>query len=161
MPADVVLQTWKEISEYVGRTERTVQRWEQQFGLPVHRPSGKPRSSVMALAQEIQEWTRGKPSLVAIRRTARLSRQKLFPNASDVRNSRNEEKQSLLTETTRSYVEPLKGKELQRVTWERISLARSLWEEQMNLRADVGKLIREQRSLCATIRRNRMQCRSL
>jgi len=49
MPADCVLQTWKEISEYVGRTQRTVQRWEQQFGFPVHRPAGKPRSSVMAL----------------------------------------------------------------------------------------------------------------
>ena len=78
MPADCVLQTWKETSEYVGRTQRTVQRWEQQFGFPVHRPAGKPRSSVMALGQEIQEWTRGRPSLVSIRQSPRLSRAKLL-----------------------------------------------------------------------------------
>ena len=74
MPDDVVLQTWKEISDYVGRTERTLQRWERHYGFPVRRPSGKPRGSVMALGHEIEEWTRGKPSLVQIRGTARFSR---------------------------------------------------------------------------------------
>jgi hypothetical protein len=69
-----VLQSWKQIARYVGRTERTVQRWEQAFGLPVHRPSGKCRSSVMALTQEIEEWTRGKPSLVQLRKMLRVDR---------------------------------------------------------------------------------------
>lgn len=73
MSIPVVLQSWKQIAKYVGRTERTVQRWELEFGFPVHRPSGKSRSSVMALAQEIEEWTRDKPSLVQIRKTARLN----------------------------------------------------------------------------------------
>ena len=67
MGAKVVLQSWKEISAYVGRTERTLQRWEQQFGFPIHRPSSKLRSSVMALSEEIQDWTRAKPSLLSIR----------------------------------------------------------------------------------------------
>jgi len=89
MPADCVLQTWKEISEYVGRTQRTVQRWEQQFGFPVHRPAGKPRSSVMALGQEIQEWTRGRPSLVSIRQSPRLSRAKLLAEPPAEHDSKN------------------------------------------------------------------------
>lgn len=80
MSTSVVLQSWKQIAEHLGRTERTAQRWELEFGLPVHRPSGKSRSSVMALAQEIEEWTRGKPSLKQIRTTARLNRAKLPPS---------------------------------------------------------------------------------
>jgi hypothetical protein len=77
MSPTTVLQSWKQIAAYVGRTERTIQRWEQEFGFPIHRPAGKSRSAVMALAQEIQEWTREKPSLVEIRTTARLSRSSL------------------------------------------------------------------------------------
>lgn len=78
MARQVVLQSWKEISKYVGRTERTLQRWEREFGFPVHRPSGKSRSAVMALTQEIREWTRGRPSLLQIRRTTKLNRTKLM-----------------------------------------------------------------------------------
>ncbi len=37
---------------------RTVQRWEQQCGLPVHRPNGRERSSTVALSAEIDEWLR-------------------------------------------------------------------------------------------------------
>lgn len=75
-----VLQSWKQIAKYVGRTERTVQRWEQEFGFPVHPPSGKSRSSVMALVTEIEEWTRDRPSLVQIRSSARLNREMLMPS---------------------------------------------------------------------------------
>src|SRR5215472_1427854 len=74
MSTHLVLQSWKQIADYVGRTERTLQRWEREFGFPVHRPAGKPRSAVMALAKEIHEWTRGKPSLLQIRRVSRLNR---------------------------------------------------------------------------------------
>ena len=76
MAVQAMLQSWKEISRYVGRTERTLQRWEQEFGFPVHRPSGKSRSAVMALTREINEWARGKPSLALIRQTARIKRAK-------------------------------------------------------------------------------------
>jgi len=31
------LDSWKEIGAYLGRSPRTVQRWERQEGLPVHR----------------------------------------------------------------------------------------------------------------------------
>jgi hypothetical protein len=72
MQAKAVLQSWKEISAHVRRTERTLQRWEQDFGFPVHRPSGKPRSAVIAVVSEIEEWMRAKPSLPAIQKSARL-----------------------------------------------------------------------------------------
>lgn len=75
-----VLQSWKQIANYIGRTERTVQRWEREFGFPIRRPSGKARSAVMALVSEIEEWTRGKPSLVEIQRTGRLPREKFQHN---------------------------------------------------------------------------------
>ncbi len=32
-----ILDGWKEISAYLGRDARTCQRWESDFGLPVHR----------------------------------------------------------------------------------------------------------------------------
>ena len=33
------LDSWKEIAAYLRRDIRTVQRWEKQEGLPVHRPA--------------------------------------------------------------------------------------------------------------------------
>ena len=33
---DQRLDTWKEIGAFFGRDERTVKRWEDQRGLPVH-----------------------------------------------------------------------------------------------------------------------------
>jgi phage terminase Nu1 subunit (DNA packaging protein) len=51
-----VLNSWKEISNYIGRGVRTVQRWEEHYGLPVHRPSGRDRSAVYALVDEVDAW---------------------------------------------------------------------------------------------------------
>jgi Tol biopolymer transport system component len=55
---DRKLDSWKEIAEHLGREVRTVQRWEQEQGLPVHRHVHKKRSSVYAFASEIDEWWR-------------------------------------------------------------------------------------------------------
>lgn len=61
MAEQVVLNSWKEISQYMGRSVRTLQRWER-YGLPVHRPSGHDKSSVYALPHELQRWLeKGKP----------------------------------------------------------------------------------------------------
>ena len=57
MSGKLLLNSWKEIAEFVGRTERTVQRWEKLYGLPVHRPAGRERSAVIALASEIEAWS--------------------------------------------------------------------------------------------------------
>ena len=51
-----VLNSWKEIAIYLGRGVRTVQRWEAELQLPVHRPRGKNRSAVMAFRAELNEW---------------------------------------------------------------------------------------------------------
>src|ERR1041385_1519199 len=51
-----LLNSWKEISNYVGRGVRTVQRWERDFGLPVRRPGGHVRGSVIAMRKDIDEW---------------------------------------------------------------------------------------------------------
>lgn len=51
-----ILNSWKEISQYVGRGVRTVQRWERDFGLPVRRPAGHVKSCVIALRAEIDRW---------------------------------------------------------------------------------------------------------
>jgi hypothetical protein len=56
-----VLSGWKEIAHYLNRGVRTVQRWEQ-FGLPVHRPHGEPRSAVTALPEELDAWVAATPS---------------------------------------------------------------------------------------------------
>jgi hypothetical protein len=58
VPEAKILNSWKEISNYVGRGVRTVQRWEQMYGLPVHRAAGKDRSAVYALSDEIDTWLR-------------------------------------------------------------------------------------------------------
>lgn len=51
-----ILSSWKEIAAYLGRSVRTVQRMELELGLPVRRPKGHARSSVMAIPQELDEW---------------------------------------------------------------------------------------------------------
>ncbi len=51
------LTGWKEIANYIGKGVRTAQRWEQQFGLPVHRIGGE---VVFALRSEIDAWSTSK-----------------------------------------------------------------------------------------------------
>ena len=51
-----LLTSWKEIASYLGKGVRTVQRWEQQFGLPVRRPNEKAKGIVHASRQELDEW---------------------------------------------------------------------------------------------------------
>lgn len=57
-----VLNSWKEIAQYLGRGVRTVQRWESNLGMPVRRPHGRSRSSVIAICTELDEWLRSCPS---------------------------------------------------------------------------------------------------
>lgn len=47
---------WKEIANYLGKGVRTVQRYERQMALPVRRPAGKPRGSVIATKAELDGW---------------------------------------------------------------------------------------------------------
>ncbi|GEM_PF-1588091 len=56
-----ILTGWKEIANYLGRGVRTMQRYESQYGLPIHRPVGKERSSVMAFSDELDQWLNRSP----------------------------------------------------------------------------------------------------
>ncbi len=50
------LESWGEIASYLRREIRTVQRWEDKLGLPIHRlPVGK-ISSVYAYPSELDRW---------------------------------------------------------------------------------------------------------
>ncbi len=57
---DQVFSSWKEIATHLGRGVRTVQRWEQQLGLPVRRRDGAENHTVLALRSELDEWLRSK-----------------------------------------------------------------------------------------------------
>ena len=49
------LDSWKEISAYLKRGVRTVQRWEREAGLPVHRLATEKRGLVHAYKTTIGE----------------------------------------------------------------------------------------------------------
>jgi adenylate cyclase len=72
------LDSWKEIAAYLGRSVRTVRRWETSEGLPVHRHMHRALGSVYAYKGEIDRWrqsgerirgrlqtTSGRPATVA------------------------------------------------------------------------------------------------
>lgn len=50
------LDSWKEIAAFLGRGVRTVQRWEREEGLPIHRLEHARRGSVFAYRQELTAW---------------------------------------------------------------------------------------------------------
>jgi len=50
------LNSWKEIAAYLDTSVRTVQRWEQNEGLPVHRHEHSSVSTVYAYASEVDAW---------------------------------------------------------------------------------------------------------
>ncbi len=50
------LDGWKAIAGYLGRDIRTVQRWELNEHLPIHRLEHKQRATAYAFAAELDEW---------------------------------------------------------------------------------------------------------
>lgn len=55
-PPEERLDSWKAIARYLGRSVRTVRRWEQQEELPVHRLMHQAQASVYAYASELDAW---------------------------------------------------------------------------------------------------------
>jgi TolB-like protein len=52
-----LFDSWKKISEYLGREVRTCVRWEKELGLPIHRiDKNSSRSKVFAYKSEIDAW---------------------------------------------------------------------------------------------------------
>ena len=56
------LDSWKDIAAYLGRDLRTVQRWETERRLPVHRLPGGDKPRVYALPAELDAWLRTSPA---------------------------------------------------------------------------------------------------
>ena len=52
------MESWKEISTFIGRDVRTAMRWAAQ-GMPIHRIPGAKRSRVYAFRWEIDAWLQG------------------------------------------------------------------------------------------------------
>jgi hypothetical protein len=74
------LSGWKDIANYLDKGVRTVQRYEHDMGLPVRRPGGKPRGSVIATVAEIAAWVTARQS----REELQLSRQPTTSHSVDV-----------------------------------------------------------------------------
>lgn len=55
------LTGWKDIASYLGKSVRTVQRWERRYQLPVHRVPGS-ADVVLASKEEIERWMRSEAS---------------------------------------------------------------------------------------------------
>jgi hypothetical protein len=74
-----VLHSWKEISQHLNVEARTCQRWEKQYGLPVHRFTDSPRSRVFAYKNELDDWMERKgPKGLDIERTSRSGNKKFL-----------------------------------------------------------------------------------
>ena len=54
------LQGWKDIANYLGRSTRAVQRWEDELKLPVHRIQGANGPTVYALKKELDDWKKSR-----------------------------------------------------------------------------------------------------
>ena len=55
-PTERHRESWGEIAAYLRREVRTVQRWEQNLGLPVHRLRVGKQASVFAYPSELDKW---------------------------------------------------------------------------------------------------------
>jgi Tfp pilus assembly protein PilF len=58
------LESWKEIAAYLNRSERTVRRWEEKEGLPVHRQQHDKRGSVYGFTNELDAWRESRRQLM-------------------------------------------------------------------------------------------------
>jgi hypothetical protein len=67
MPAPQILrqrlESWKQIAAHLNRSERTVRRWEEAEGLPVHRHEHAKQDTVFAYLHELEAWTRQRTQL--------------------------------------------------------------------------------------------------
>ncbi len=64
-PARERLDSWKEIATYLRRGARTVQRWEREQGLPVHRLAHGKQGQVFAYQSELDAWWKSHQSHLA------------------------------------------------------------------------------------------------
>lgn len=54
------MEGWKEMAAHLGRSVRTIQRWEREAGLPVRRLVVGGKAQVFAYKQELDGWRSSK-----------------------------------------------------------------------------------------------------
>lgn len=64
-----ILDSWKAISDYLGRGIKTCYRWEKELGLPIHRINqDSPSSRVFAYKSEINDWLKERANHIELRK---------------------------------------------------------------------------------------------
>jgi Tol biopolymer transport system component len=66
------LDSWKAIAAYLGRAVTTVQRWEQEEGLPIRRLPHAKKGSVFAYKKELEHWRAERTQALATNTPARM-----------------------------------------------------------------------------------------
>jgi hypothetical protein len=79
-PSCATLQGWKEIAGELDRSVRTVQRWEQKLGLPVHKLGGGTGSPVFAFKDELRSWLENKADEQTEIETSTFSKPASYPD---------------------------------------------------------------------------------
>ena|SRR5215467_284522 len=81
---DEVLNSWKDIAQYLSRGVRTVQRWECELALPVRRPHRGSRGAVSAVRSEIDRWLSACPTGTSENPGPRQDLNRAFRKTSDL-----------------------------------------------------------------------------
>jgi TolB-like protein len=68
-----VLESWKAIASYLGRTEKTCRKWEHELGLPIHRLDNSAKAHVFGYADELDRWKEEKLKAAKARKAGLLS----------------------------------------------------------------------------------------
>ncbi|HTS29666.1 MAG TPA: hypothetical protein VMH81_27535 [Bryobacteraceae bacterium] len=58
------LDSWKAVASYLGRSDKTVRRWEEKEGLPIHRLHHDKRGSIYAYRQELDSWWQSRKAVI-------------------------------------------------------------------------------------------------
>lgn len=72
-----ILTSWKEIAAYLDRDVRTCVRWEQRYGLPVHRLDRDSKGKVFAYRDQIDAWLASRAADGAARTNGAAKRSRL------------------------------------------------------------------------------------
>src|SRR6516162_9624365 len=64
------LDSWKAVASYLGRSDKTVRRWEEKEGLPIDRLHHDKRGSVYAYKQELDAWWESRKATIEAEETA-------------------------------------------------------------------------------------------
>ncbi len=81
-PMSEVLSSWKDEAAHLGKSVRTVQRWETELGLPIHRPNKRQQRIILAYPDELKQWVGAK--LIAHKADGDVSHQRLEKNTSQL-----------------------------------------------------------------------------